>query len=252
MLNDEEVMKWAKDDAFAKKHLRNIPLLRQLYANNNKATTVLELDPLINGQKCELALMPVEVMNFPDQLWSRKGGKANEQTAEEDKYLAHGTRWKCIDVRYDGTDQKEAEVEVQRAPWEMESLDDFELYKPYLIIGEYQVTPGKDGRTYTAVHPLEVRPYEDDKDDVDNNESEDKDEDKTEESEKDEPTKSTALEKDTINQQLSILVNHAVKQHNKLPKKEFDLLCETFAEEEVIEATKAYALRKDKNGDYVK
>jgi hypothetical protein len=262
-LIDEEIEQWAKNDPFAKKCLKNKPLIRHLYSQNKRAKTVLDL--VENGQKCEFTVVPTRV------FYGKEGTYSNENNAKVDSgtpnsYTAHSTTWECIDVNYEGEDMNASLVRIQRPTWNMKSLPDLELNKTYEINGELQISgkTDKDGNRYKNITIIEAKEVSDVQPKILTPEPEITSNEKivaenvNVQSQHDgtETTHNAADDNnDTerqINQTCLILVKHEVNQHNKLSQPAFNTLVNQFSEFDVVESCKSLALQKQNNGEYLK
>ena len=160
MTDTETIQRWAKTDDFAKQFLENIPLLKELYAQSNITKTVSGLN--VNGQKCKLQVTPIEQYDRDDIIicidCNRKPENCKCGGHSTGTKSVHGTSWACYDIHYKGAVQSAAKCNVQRAPWDMDSINDMEPGKIYEVEGEYSVYQAANGKEYTSIKAQVIKP----------------------------------------------------------------------------------------------
>lgn len=239
MTDTETIQKWAKTDDFARQFLENIPLLQELYAQSNITKTVSGLN--VNGQKCKLQVTPIEQYDRDDMVicndCNRKPDNCKCGGHSTGTRSVHGTSWTCYDIHYKGTVQSAAKCNVQRAPWDMDSIKDMEPGKIYEVEGEYSVYQSANGKEYTSIKAQVIKPIQ---------QSQEQQTIPTPVQEEETTQVQEPIQEPMIDQ-CRALLQHEYEQANKIPVNSYNFYKKQFGD--VIVKKILYELSLERQGD---
>ena len=138
---DSKIRAWAATHARAKVYMDrgNMALVKLLYAANNIAKTVPELE---DNMACELQVEVIESKSrkatLCEECWKKQCKPECGNEAYRDYYPK---QYHCMDVTYVGDDLEAAAVLISTAPWD--TFDDLEKAKTYKVRGKYRLNKQK-------------------------------------------------------------------------------------------------------------